>query len=341
VEITSSGTLLLADLNFTFNKQFSNYQLGVNVTRCPAGVTSPAGCTTAFLDSAGADRQWITSAGSTVWVSYHDSNNSTLIRVKRSTDDGRTWSNVGSPTPGEGTVTAQSTFNNDFGPIVADPTNGTLYTVYASGETQTKATGLVRNNVYVSRSTDGGRHWTSTLVLHAAPTVQLANLFPALTVDPVTHRVYTAWATDTHGVSVSSSGDAGVTWSAPKLVSSATTTVMPWIAARNGKVDVVYYGSGAASTDDPTAVWNVYDSQLSNGTWTIKQVSNTPNRIGAVCLNGFGCTSNRELLDLFEVALDPNSGRAAVVYTDTTMSTWTGDTGTAKQLPQIVLAFER
>jgi hypothetical protein len=40
----------------------------------------------------------------------------------------------------------------------------------------------------------------------------------------------------------------------PLKVSTATTTVMPWVAAQNGKVDVVYYGSPAASTDDPTAV---------------------------------------------------------------------------------------
>src|SRR5713101_8561953 len=45
VEITSSGTVLLADLDLIVNKQFNAFQLGVNVTRCPAGTTSPAGCT--------------------------------------------------------------------------------------------------------------------------------------------------------------------------------------------------------------------------------------------------------------------------------------------------------
>jgi hypothetical protein len=38
---------------------------------------------------------------------------------------------------------------------------------------------------------------------------------------------------------------------------------------RAGKVDVVYYGTDAASHDDPNAVWNVYDSQLSSGIWTV------------------------------------------------------------------------
>jgi len=117
---------------------------------------------------------------------------------------------------------------------------------------------------------------------------------------------------------------------------------MPWIAARNGKVDVVYYGSTAASTDDTTAVWNTYDSQFSNGAWTVKQVSNTPNRVGAICLEGSGCVNNvnRELLDLFEVAEDPLSGKAAVIYTDSTIDTWTTN-GVTKELPEIVLAFEQ
>ncbi|HET6214637.1 MAG TPA: sialidase family protein [Micromonosporaceae bacterium] len=339
VEITAAGTLLLADLDFVVNRPGNALQLGVSVTRCPAGSTSPAQCNHIFLDTAGADREWITSAGSNVWISYHDSQNSTLIRVKRSTDDGRTWTAAGSPIPGQGRATGDATFNNSIGPIVADPSTGVLYESYAAGEPQTKSTSADFNNIYVSRSTDGGEHWTSTRVFHTTPFTRLNNFWPSLAFDPITHALHTAW-TDIHGVRVSSSTDQGVTWSAPVLVSTATTTVMPWAAARNGKVDVVYYGSTAASTDDPTAVWNTYDSQLSNGTWTVKKVSNTPNRVGVICLEGSACTGNRELLDLFEVAEDPVTGKAAVIYTDTTIDTWTDSSGT-HQLPEIILAFER
>jgi BNR repeat-like domain len=341
VEITSAGTTLLADLDLILNKNGRGFQLGVNVTRCPAGTTSPSGCTHIFLDTAGADREWITTAGTNAWIAYHDSVNSTIIRVKRSTDDGRTWSPAGSPIPGQGTATGDATFNNSIGPIVADPTTGVVYEAYAAGEPQTKATSADYNNIYVSRSADGGRHWTSTRVFHTTPFTRLNNFWPSLAVDPITHSLYTAW-TDTHGMAVSSSSDGGVTWSAPTTVSTIATTVMPWVAARNGKVDVVYYGSTAGSTDDPNAVWNAYDSQLSGGTWTVKQVSNTPNRIGRICLEGSGCVNNidRELLDLFEVAEDPISGKAAVIYTDSTIDTWTQN-GVTKQLPEIVLAFEQ
>jgi hypothetical protein len=341
VEITSSGTTLLADLDLIVNPNFNAFQLGVNVTRCPAGTTAPSGCKHIFLDKAGADREWITSAGTNVWVAYHDSKNSTLIRVKRSTDDGQTWGPAGSPIPGQGRATADATFNNSIGPIVADASTGVVYESYAAGEPQTKATSANYNNIYVAHSTDGGMHWTSVRVFHTTPFTRLNNFWPSLAVDPITHAVYTGW-TDTHGMWVSSSTDGGVTWSMPLMVSNVATTVMPWLAARNGKVDFVYYGSTAASTDDTSAVWNTYDSQLNGGVWTVKLVSNTPNRVGRICLNGSGCPQNidRELLDLFEVAEDPISGKAAVIYVDSTIDTWTNATGVTRQLPEIVLAFE-
>ncbi len=342
VEITSAGTTLLVDLNLILNPNGSGTQLGVSVARCPAGTTSPGGCTHVFLDTAGADRPWITTAGTNAWVAYHDSGNSTLIHVKRSTDDGKTWSQAGSPIPGQGAATGNATFNNSLGPIVADPGKpGVVYESYAAGEPQTKATSANFNNIFVSRSTDGGMHWTSTLVFHAPPFTRLNNFWPTLAVDPVTHVVYTAW-TDKHGIDVSQSSDGGVTWSPAVTVSTIKTTVMPWVAARNGKVDVVYYGSTAASTDDTSAVWNTYDSQFANGAWKVLKVSNTPNRIGAVCMEGSGCVNNvnRELLDLFEVAEDPVTGKAAVIYTDTTIDTWTAN-GVTKELPEIVLAFEQ
>jgi hypothetical protein len=88
--------------------------------------------------------------------------------------------------------------------------------------------------------------------------------------------------------------------------------------------------------------WNTYDSQFKSGAWNVLTVSNTPNRIGAVCLEGSACVGNvdRELLDLFEVAEDPVTNRAAVIYTDTTLDTWTNSAGT-HELPEIVLAYEQ
>ncbi|MEP6893390.1 MAG: sialidase family protein [Gaiellaceae bacterium] len=341
VEVTSAGTILLADLDIIFNPRFNTAQLGVSVTRCPATAIGPSGCTSKVLDTAGADREWITTAGTSAWLSYHDSKNSSLISVWRSSDDGQTWTKVSSPIPGQGRVTGDATFNNSLGPIVADPTSGNVYQPFAAGEPSVqKGTSSAFNNVFVARSTDGGSTWTTHLVYHAPLFTNLANFWPTLAVDPSNGALYAAW-TDRHGVWVSSSTDHGSSWSLPLKVSTVTTTVMPWLAALNGKVDVVYYGTNASSTDDPTAVWNTYDSQFQNGSWSVGLVSNTPNRVGVVCLNGSACRSNRELLDLFEVAEDPASNKAAVIYTDTTVDTWTGPDGVTHQLPEIVLAYEQ
>jgi hypothetical protein len=344
IEFTSAGTMLLADLNVTPNPKFSRAQLGVDVTRCPRGADA-SGCTTTVLDQTQSDRPWITHRGTTVWVSYHDSGNSTLIHVQRSTDDGRTWEKVASPISGQGGNTGAATFNNDQGPIVADPNSNYLYDVYAAGIQQTKAKSSNFNNIFVSRSTDGGKHWETNLV-HSGPIgTGLNNIFPSMTVDQTTGTVYATW-TDSHTVWVSSSTDHGKTWSTPTDVSTSAaglaTTLMPWIAARDGKVDVVFYGSTGAQ-DSPTSVWNVYDSQLNGGSWSLDNlVSNTPNRVGAVCTEGAGCANNtnRELLDLFEVAENPVNDKAAIIYTSSEISTYTTPDGVVHKLPEIVLAFE-
>src|SRR5438046_1803188 len=72
IDFSSAGTMLLADLNVIFNKNVKGFKLGVDVTRCPSGA-SAGGCTTTVLDTAGADRPWLTHRGTTACVSYDDS----------------------------------------------------------------------------------------------------------------------------------------------------------------------------------------------------------------------------------------------------------------------------
>jgi hypothetical protein len=341
VVVTSAGTTLLADLDIVFTAKGTHTKLGVSVTRCPASATGPSGCTSTLVDATGADRPWITNNGTTAWLSYHDSQNSSIIRTWKSTDDGRTWQASGAPLNGLGNITGGSTFNNIQGPIVADPKTGNVYDVFAGGEPQTKCCSANYNNIYVARSTDGGAHYTAALVFHAAPFTALDNIFPSLAVDPVTGNLYAVWS-DGSSIWESTSTDHGSTWSMALKVSTTATSLMPWVAARNGKVDIVYYGSAQAQ-NDPSAVWNVYDSQIVGGSLSISTVSNVPNRVGAVCTSGTGCVGgvNRELLDLFEVAEDPVTGRAAIIFTNTTFDTWTSPVTGTHQLPEIVLAYEQ
>jgi hypothetical protein len=343
IDIGSTGTLHEAGLDFIANgpclagtgNACRGFQLGVSATTCAAGFASLADCHSTILDTTGADRQWITSDGRTVYLSYHDARNSSLIKVWRSDDDGDTWQKVGDPIVAQGSTTGQSTFNNIQGPLVADPTTHDVFAVYIAGEIRTKCCSAAFNNVFVSRSSDGGQSWTPSLVFHAPPLTDLANIFPALAVDPLTGRLYAAWS-DAHAVSLSSSADHGSTWSAPTTINTdaATTPVFPWIAARGGSVDVVYYATSAASKDDPAALWNVYLAKSTGGPFVQMQVSSAPNHQGAICTGGSGCAANRQLLDLFEVALDPGSLKAAVMFTD-------DKSVGSPSLPQVVLAQEK
>ncbi len=342
VDLGSTGTLHATSLIFLVNPTFNSQQLGVSAITCPNGTSSSfsiSSCKQQIIDTAGADRQWITSDGAHVWISYHDAKNSSLIHVQRSDDDGYTWKNVGDPIVGQGGTTGNATFNNIQGPIVADPHTHNVYDIYNAGEAGIqKATSAAYNNVYVSRSTDLGKSWTASLVFHAPLFTDLSNVFPSLAVDPANGKLYALWS-DAHNVYFSTSSDQGTTWSAAVTVNiaPANTAVFPWVAAYNGKVDVVYYGTTAASKDDSNAVWNVYMAQTVNGgsSFTQSLVSNVSNHVGPICTEGTACAAGtRNMLDLFEVAIDPGNGKAGIIFANDTLST----DSSGNPLPQIVLA---
>src|SRR5262249_52458717 len=138
VDLGSTGTLHASTLIFLTPPTVRSFTLGVSAITCPNGTSTtlavPGDCTSQIIDKAGADRQWITSDGRTVYISYHDAGNSSLIHVQRSDDDGFTWKKVGDPIVGQGRATGDATFNNDQGPIVADPFTHNVYDIYAAGE---------------------------------------------------------------------------------------------------------------------------------------------------------------------------------------------------------------
>ncbi len=343
VDFGSTGTLHASTLLALVNPKFTAAQLGVSAITCPDGTAANfqvSSCTAQIIATTNSDRQWITSEGSHVYISYHDPFQAALIHVQRSDDDGFTWKRVGDPIVGQDGLTADATFNNIQGDIVADPHTHNVYDIYAAGVTGVlKARTFTPNHIVVSRSTDMGKTWTANVVFTAAPGTSLANVFPALAVDPTNGNLYAVWS-DAHHVFFSASTNQGSSWSTavPVNISPATTAVLPWVAAHSGTVDVVYYGTTAASKNDSSAVWNTYLAQTTNGgtSFTQNVVSNAPNHVGVICTSGTACApGTRNLLDLFKVAIDPQSGRAGVIYTDDLLMT----TGSPpKPLPQIVLA---
>jgi hypothetical protein len=347
VDLGSTGTLHATTIVIPINKPFRAAQISVAAIRCaePASPDfSVNGCTAQIIDFAGTDRPWITSDGAHVYISYHDSKNSALIRVQRSDDDGLAWNRVGNAITGAGPVTGSATFNNIAGPIVADLVSHNVYQVFASGEVGIlKAKTQDFNNVFVSRSTDAGKHWTPVLVFAGPLLSTNANVFPAIAVDPTNGKIYATWSNASDvgtNAYFSLSADEGASWSTPVIVntSPASTAIFPWIAAHAGTVDVVYYGTAGANTAG--AVWNVYLAQTTNNGASFSQsmVNVNPNHVGAICTEGTACASGtRNLLDLFQVGIDPLNGLAAVVYVDDTLTT----DNDGNPLPQTVLAQQQ
>src|SRR5215469_16097052 len=97
VDIGSTGRLHATTLIFLLNSQ-SKSKTGVSAISCPSPASptfSVMACAQQVIDTAGTDRPWITSDGTHVYISYHDSGNSVLVHVQRSDDDGLTWKRVG------------------------------------------------------------------------------------------------------------------------------------------------------------------------------------------------------------------------------------------------------
>jgi hypothetical protein len=278
VDLGSTGRLHVTTLIFLLNPPFRNSQFGVSAISCPSPTNatfSISQCSPEIIDTTTDDRPWITSDGAHVYVSYHDSQDGSLIHVQRSDDDGFTWKRVGDPIVGQARLTADSTFNNIQGKLVADPHSHNVYDIYAAGETGfLKGRTFTPNHILVSRSTDMGETWTANVAFETAPGTSLANIFPALAVDPTNGNLYAVWS-DGHNVSFASSTDQGNHWSPAVRVSSApaNTAIFPWVAAYNGTVDVTYYGTTAASNLDPNAQWHVYFAQLNAGSFTQTQVN--------------------------------------------------------------------
>src|SRR5215469_11414226 len=354
IDIGSTGRVHITTL-IILAKPINGAQIGVSAITCPppvAGNLSVASCKAQIIDTTESDRPWITSDGKHVYISYHDSGNSSLIHVQRSNDDGFTWTRVGDPVVGQGEATGFATFNNIQGNLVADPQTHDVFDIYAAGETGVlKGRTFTPNHIIVSRSTDMGKTWTANTAFTAAPGTSLGNIFPALAIDSTNGNLYAVWSNG-HAVRFASSSDQGSHWTAPLTVSRApvTTAIFPWVAAYNGIVDVVYYGTRSTSKLDPAADWHVYIAQLAGGGFTQTQVNAKPNHHGVVCTNGAACgPGTRNLLDLFQVAIDPVVGKAAIIYTDDTLSTSNSASNFAClpmqappcPLPQAVLAQEK
>jgi hypothetical protein len=160
-----------------------------------------------------------------------------------------------------------------------------------------------------------------------------ANIFPAADVDSA-GNIYVVWSmnnarTNEFSIWFASSHDQGKTFYGPFPVSSGPltadeTSVLPWVAAGdNGRVDIVWYKStrvGDPNTMPTGSPWNVMFAQSVNANsrepvFTVTRAGDHVMHIGSVSTGGLIGSSDRSLLDYFEVAIGPD-GLANIIYAD-------------------------
>jgi hypothetical protein len=205
------------------------------------------------------------------------------------------------------------------GGIAVDPTTGSVYITYS------RQNGAAGGGVGVARSDDLGLTWSYFSIPGTGSTGSAFDTewnFDPVRVD-AQGNVYVSWGEVGKNGSVqirfSLSKDHGQTWSTPVRVSTSTATnVFPTMDLLGpGQVDIAYYGTSTpGDPNDVNASWNVYLAKSTNA------LSATPSFSPKAAVAGIHTgaiessneSSDRSLLDFFQLAVDP-SGKANIVYT--------------------------
>ncbi len=260
---------------------------GDNFTLSPATAIVPAD-----------DRQWNESNGqSRVYLVYRAPIPATGLFIARSDDNGMTY-------PVTGVVNPSGTTP---GYLDVDQASGRVYVSHQSSAA-----------LMVGSSSDNGLTWRNNTVDNST---QHGTLFDPVKVG-ADGTVYAAWS-DGKNIFLAHSTDGGTTFSDKVRVNdNATykTNVFPWLEAGSaGRVCVVWYGS-TSNTNDDSADWVVLYSQTLDATATnpsFRQqvVSDHVIHGSNISTGGLTGSANRNLIDYFQVALDPQ-GAAVIAFTD-------------------------
>jgi hypothetical protein len=125
---------------------------------------------------------------------------------------------------------------------------------------------------------------------------------------------------ESSSVAYSDSSDWGETWTTPRTLVSAGTSVYPWIAASGSKVAISLYRTSAAGTPETvpdSATWFESYLESTDGGATFSEPvevdPSLPAKVGPICLEGIECNEGRELGDFQSLAID-NQGNADLAW---------------------------
>jgi hypothetical protein len=253
------------------------------------------------------DRQWLGSTSSSVYLAYHQI--PLGIVVSKSIDGGLTYplsSSAATVLDQTGCVCPPGNLIAEEGGLLGDKV-GVIFSTSTGG-------------VGFSHSSNGALSFSVSTVSPAG-SANTGAAFPVVANAGGGH-LYATWLEVTGNsstVHLSSSADWGATWSAPKTIVGAGTSVYPWVAARGSKVSVSLYWNSTNATPDTTASgasWFESYLESSDGGATFSALSSvdpTAVKTGPVCTGGVNCSGDRQLGDFQSVAIDP-AGRANVAY---------------------------
>ena len=287
----------------------------------------------AAADIVSDDRQWVAAYGpQTVYMSFATTAltrppGSIGLFITKSTDAGKTF-------PSLVEITALQPLDqvNVESNLVVDPYTGNLYTTYIPN--------AAVNTIKLASSTDGGNTWNITTAYTGPVGTTARGVFPNITLDRGgnLHLVFTksnaADDTNSHVFLTSSSNPSAAlpAWTTAIQVDSGpgnTSACEAWaVAGSPGTVNVAWLGSTAPSPSTINSNWNVYFAQVTNALLSNPTIAQSQVASGvhnhSICLSGLGCAAantphgdpgNRDLLEYFRMALDPD-GNANIVFAD-------------------------
>jgi hypothetical protein len=245
--------------------------------------------------------------------------------------------------------------NTFSGPILIDPSDQsgkTMYVVYSISDAQSNLNpndgvppyGPTRG-VIVATTKDGGTTWSSHYAVVAKPnpdgSAEPTNgaIFPWGSIDKAgtLYVVYNSTTgsknnADFHQYYVYSK-DGGTHWSKPvKLdglaLNQGSAIYATSDAAGKGVLDVAWYetDNGTPSSTSSKVTWTPHMAAITNADtshprFIQQKLSGLPNHRGGICLQGILCgvgpgSSDRSLLDYFQIGINPKTGLAGIAYAD-------------------------